>query len=86
MALSPTAQALTEEEKGFADRLEKEIDQKLATMPAADALVIEPKMHGIPENSCGRIRFEVAQRYCAVGWKAKWDIWGSKLELGRKRP
>ncbi len=86
MALSPLEQGLTQEEISHADRIEKEIDKALATLPAAEKISLKPQTYFVPESSRKRVEFEVTRRYQAAGWQAQWSLFSEGFMLSRNRP
>lgn len=86
MALSPLEQGLTQEEISHADRIEKEIDKALATLPAAEKISLKPQTYFVPEPSRKRVEFEVTRRYQVAGWQAEWSLFSEGFMLSRKRP
>ncbi len=86
MALSPQDQGLTQEEISHADRIEKEIDKALATLPAAEKITLRPQTYFVSGPSIKRVEFEVTRRYQAAGWQAQWGLFSEGFVLSRKRP
>ena len=91
MALTPKQQALSAEEKQWADKLETQLDEQLASLGAAKRLVVtydKWEFRSQPKALQHRVEFEVEERYRKAGWEAKWDNdgWGKRiLRLDRPR-